>query len=54
MQAIKQRYLDDQSQTIYTVFPFEQVRAAIGSHDTRTWIWLALAAWMETHECDLA
>jgi asparagine synthase (glutamine-hydrolysing) len=54
VRALKQQYLDDPRQKLFTLLPFEQTRAAAQRDDYRTWILLVLALWLDQHAVALS
>jgi asparagine synthase (glutamine-hydrolysing) len=52
--ALKEEYLNDCRQQLFSLLPFESTRSAANHNDYKTWILLVLALWMDKHEFSLA
>jgi asparagine synthase (glutamine-hydrolysing) len=51
---LKKQYLENRSGKIYKILPFDKVQPMLAKNDYRTWAFLELALWAETHEFEYA
>mgnify|MGYP001361140870 FL=1 len=51
---LKEEYLDNPKQKVFTVLPFDQTRSFVARGDYLTWILLVLAVWMDRHDFAIA
>lgn len=54
VKALKEQYLNDRRQKLFSLLPFERTRSAVNHDDSKTWILLVLALWLDKHEFNLA
>jgi asparagine synthase (glutamine-hydrolysing) len=53
VKALKEQYLNDSSQKLFSLLRFEKTRSAVNRGDYKTWILLVLALWLDNHEFNL-
>jgi asparagine synthase (glutamine-hydrolysing) len=54
VKVLKEQYLNDRRQKLFSLLPFERTRSAVNHDDYKTWILLVLALWLDEHEFNLA